>query len=281
MTFEAGFEVRPLTPVIGAEIFGLDLRAPLDRDTVAALRQVWLDRGVLFFRDQRISPEEQLRFARAFGEVKIAVFENKSTEIPGFTVIDQSKPKGSGTDRWHADSTFMDEPPMGAILRAEKIPACGGDTLWASMAAAYDALDVDLRARLDGLFAEHSGKKVMALVAKLDNAYARETQVSPPVVHPVVRVHPETGRKVLFVSDNWVDRILGLSERESDELLHLLYEHVKSPELQCRFRWEPNSIAFWDNRSTQHYAVADYQERRVMHRVMLAGDVPYGPTARD
>jgi len=270
-------DVRPLTPTIGAEIFGVDLRVELDDGTVAALRRALLDHGVIFFREQRLSPEQHLRFARYFGEVKIPVFENKSSETPGFTVIDQSSPKGSGTDVWHADSTFMAEPPLGAILRAEHVPAVGGDTLWASMTAAYEALDAALRERLDGLVAEHSARRVMALVQKLDNAYARETQVAPAVLHPAVRVHPETGRKLLFVSPNWVDRIVGLPEAESEALLHFLYEHVKSPELQCRFRWQRDSVAFWDNRATQHYAVPDYRERRVMHRVMLAGDVPFGP----
>lgn len=270
-------DIRPLTPAVGAEIFGVDLRIELDDATIAALRRALLDHGVIFFRDQALSPEQHVRFARRFGEVKIPVFENKSSETPGFTVIDQSSPKGSGTDVWHADSTFMAEPPLGAILRAEHVPACGGDTLWASMVAAYDALDADLRERLDGLVAEHSARRVMALVEKLDNAYARETKIAPPVLHPVVRVHPETGRKLLFVSPNWVDRIVGLPEEESEALLRFLYEHVKSPELQCRFRWQRNSVAFWDNRSTQHYAVPDYRERRVMHRVMLAGDLPFGP----
>lgn len=270
-------DVRPLTPTIGAEIFGVDLRVDLDATTVAALRRAWLEHGVLFFRDQAIAPEDQLRFARRFGEIQLPVFENKSTETPGLTVVDQSNPKGSGTDVWHADSTFMQAPPMGAILRAVQIPACGGDTLWADMAAAYDALDPDLRARLDGLSAEHSATRVMALVERLDNAYARDGRVAPPVVHPIVRVHPETKRRLLFVSPNWVDRIVGLPEAESESLLRRLYEHVKQPELQCRFRWRRDSIAFWDNRRTQHYAVADYRERRVMHRVMLAGDVPFGP----
>jgi len=273
-------DVRPLTPAIGAEIHGLDLRRDLDAATVAAIREALLDHGVVFFRDQPLSPEEHLRFARRFGEVKIPVFDNTSSETPGFTVIDVSKPRNSGTDAWHADSTFMKEPPMGAILRAEKLPACGGDTLWASMSAAYDALDASLRARLDGMVAEHSTKKVMALMKTLDNAYARETKVEPPALHPVVRVHPETGRKGIYVSGNWVDRIVGLPDSESEDLLHFLYEHVKSPEFQCRFRWQRDSIAFWDNRATQHYAVADYHEQRVMHRVMLAGDVPFGPGAR-
>lgn len=274
-------DIRPLTPAIGAELSGVDLRSELDRPTIAAIRRAWLDHGVIFFRDQALEPEEQLRFARCFGEVQLPVFENRSTATPGLTVVDQSDPKGSGTDVWHADSTFMKAPPMGAILRAVRVPDCGGDTLWADMAAAYDALEPDLRARLDGLSAEHSAARVMALVERLDNAYARDTRLAPAVVHPVVRVHPETKRKLLFVSPNWVDRIVGLPAAESEALLRFLYEHVKQPEFQCRFRWRPDSIAFWDNRRTQHYAVPDYRERRIMHRVMLAGDVPYGPQPCD
>ena len=269
-------DIRPLTPTIGAEIFGVDLCGELDACTVLALRQALLDHCVIFFRDQALTAEQHVRFARYFGEVKIPVFDNKSSEVPGFTVIDQSQPKGSGTDVWHADSTFMDEPPLGAILRAERIPECGGDTLWANMYAAYDALDDVLRMRLDAMQAEHSMAKVMALVSKLDNAYSREQDIAPQAIHPVVRVHPETGRKLLNVSSNWVDRMVGLPHDESEELLRFLYEHVKSPEFHCRFRWRRDSVAFWDNRCTQHYVVPDYRERRVMHRVMLAGDRPVG-----
>jgi taurine dioxygenase len=270
--------VHPLTPAIGAEIRGVDLRGRLDDDTIGAIRRALLDHLVVFFRDQDISPDQQVDFAERFGEVQLPVFENKSSDRPGLTVVDQTSPKGSGTDVWHADSTFMVEPPMGAVLRSVQVPAVGGDTCFASMYAAYDALSTSMKQQLDGLTAVHSTARVMALVRRSSNAYAAAGAAEiPPAVHPVIRVHPETGRKLINVSFNWVERIVELGAGESDALLRFLYEHAKAPEFQCRFHWEPNSIAFWDNRACQHYAVADYNERRVMHRVMLKGDAPFGP----
>jgi taurine dioxygenase len=270
-----GFSVRPLTSAVGAEIHGVDLTAPLDADTVAGVRRALLDHLVVFFREQPMTAEQHLMFASLFGPVQLPLFENKATERPGYTVIEQTSPQGSGTDVWHADSTFMVEPPLGAVLRAVTLPSVGGDTCFASMAAAYERLSPSLQRYLDTLDAVHSVAKVMALVARLPNAEARgDAAAVAEVVHPVVRVHPESGRRALFVSSNWVDRIVGLAPDESDALLELLYATVHAPEVQCRFRWEPDSVAFWDNRITQHYAVADYCEPRVMARVMVAGDVP-------
>jgi taurine dioxygenase len=278
MATRADLSVRPLTTAIGAEIHGVDLRDDLDDETIDAIRQVLLDHCVVFFRDQDVTDEQQVRFAKRFSTVQHVVFDNTSSEQPDLTVIDISQPKGSGTDSWHAESTFMAAPPFGAVLRAVHVPPVGGDTCFASMYAAYDALSPSLRQQLDGLTAVHSAAKVMALVRRLQNATVRgDADEIPTVVHPVVRVHPETGRKLLYVSSKWVERIVELDEAESAALLAFLYEHVKSPEFQCRFRWGVGSIAMWDNRACQHYAVADYSERRVMHRVLLAGDVPYGP----
>jgi taurine dioxygenase len=271
-------DVRPLTGAIGAEIFGVDLGADLDDTTIAAIRRALLDHCVVFFRDQDITDDEQVRFAKRFSGVQRAVFGNTSDVAPDLTVIDMLTPKGSGTDVWHADSTFMPAPPFGAVLRAVQIPQVGGDTCFASMYAAYDALSPSMQQQLDGLTAVHSTAHVMELVRRLDNAKVPTNDADLPThVHPVVRVHPETGRKLLFVSPNWVERIVELQDAESASLLAFLYEHVKSPEFQCRFRWQVHSVAFWDNRACQHYAVADYDERRVMHRVLLAGDVPSGP----
>jgi len=270
--------VRPLSGAIGAEISGVDLGADLDDHTVAAIRRALLEHCVVFFRDQDITDDQQVRFATRFSTVQRAVFGNTSDVEPDLTVIDMLSPKGSGTDVWHADSTFMPAPPFGAVLRAVQIPAVGGDTCFSSMYAAYEALSPSIRTQLDGLTAVHSAAHVMALVRRLDNAKVPASPGALPAqVHPVVRVHPETGRKLLFVSPNWVERIVELEDAESASLLAFLYEHVKSPDFQCRFRWEVGSVAFWDNRACQHYAVADYDERRVMHRVLLAGDVPYGP----
>jgi len=265
--------------VVGAEVEGVDLGAALDEGTLAAIRQALRDHLVLFFRDQDISPAEQLRFSEYFGPVMLGLIDTQSTEAPGVTVLDQVAPKGQYTDRWHTDHTFVPEPPMGSILRAVQVPELGGDTCFASMYAAYDALSARMQAFLDGLTAVHSTEIVSRGIAGLDRVYRRDAQAErPPVVHPVVRIHPETGRKVLYVCGNFTTRIVELEESESTAVLGYLFEHIKSPELQCRFRWKPNSVAFWDNRSAQHCAIPDYQEHRVMYRTMIAGDRPYGPS---
>jgi taurine dioxygenase len=271
--------VHPLTAVVGAEVEGIDLGAELDEATVEAIRQALRDHLVLFFRDQDITPAQQLRFSQYFGPVMLPLIDTQSTEAPGVTVLDQIAPKGQYTDRWHTDHTFVPEPPLGSILRAVKVPEIGGDTCFASMYAAYEALSPRMQAFLDGLTAVHSTEIVSRGIAGLDRVYRRDAQGErPPVVHPVVRIHPETGRKLLYVTGNFTTRIVELEETESAAVLGYLFEHTKSPEFQCRFRWRPNSVAFWDNRSAQHCAIPDYQERRVMYRTMIAGDRPFGPS---
>ena len=256
-------DVRPLTSAVGAEIAGVDLR-DLDDATVAAIRAVWLDRGVVFFRDQSLTPKEQLALAERFGEVvPPPVDSGVEQPEPGVLVLDQIAPVGGGTDRWHADSTFLPNPPMGAILHAVELPSVGGDTLFAGMAAAYESLSEPLRGMLEKLTAVHSSRTVDEIMGV--------ERVPQWTVHPVVRMHPETGRKTLFVNGNWTTRIRELSLDESDHVLALLFEHVKSPIHQCRFSWTPGAVAFWDNRAVQHFASPDYDERRLMHRVLLAG----------
>ena len=267
-------QVTPLTAAIGGEVSGVDLRTPLDDDTVGALRAALLDRLVLFFRDQPLSDDEHLAFAQRFGPLSVPPLATKYQDRPTVTVLDQVSPKGEGADEWHSDNTFMDRPPMGSILRAVRLPAVGGDTCFASMYAAYEALSPPLRALVDQLTALHDVTKPMrkAIAAGHTNLTLREMQERwPPIEHPVVVTHPETGRKGLFVNRNSTTSIVGLSERENDALLPFLLDHARSPEFQCRFHWEPDSIAFWDNRCVQHYAVADYVERRVMHRVTIDG----------
>ena len=269
-------DIRPVTAAIGAEVAGVDLRDELDADTVAAIRRALLDHLVLFFRDQAMTPADQLRFARCFGEVMLPLIDTASTEEPGVTVLDQVAPRGYGTDRWHCDSTFAETPPLGAILRAVELPPVGGDTLWASMYSAYETLSSPLRDLLDGLTALHSTAIVNELMRGLPNVVHREGG-DDEFVHPVVRVHPETGRKLQFVNGNFTTRIVELTAAESRALLDLLFAHLASPEHHCRFRWTPGAVAFWDNRAVQHFAVPDYGERRVMHRVLLQGDRPVGP----
>jgi taurine dioxygenase len=276
-------EIEPLTPTIGAEVRGLDLRRPLPPETVAAVRRALLDHLVLFFRDQPLTIDEHVRFATSFGDVDLPPFKSPGADRPELTILDQTDPKGQGADSWHADYTHREQPPMASVLRAVQLPAGGGgDTCFASMYAAYEDLSPAMRDFLDGLHA------VNTLQMMAERARERTPDVSliedatagyPSFVHPVVRVHPETGRRLLNVNANWTSRIAELSETESRALLDMLLQHLRSPDYHCRFRWRPHSIAFWDNRAVQHFAVADYRERRVMHRITLAGDRPRGPGA--
>jgi taurine dioxygenase len=274
----SGISVRKITPAIGAEVSGIDLSRGLDSHGAAAIRQALLDHEVLFFRDQPMDTDQQLRFARAFGEIDLPLFRTTSSSRPEVLVLDQVAPRGEGADSWHADNTYMEAPPMASILQALHLPSVGGDTCWASMTAAYDALSSTMQSFLDGLTAVHSLELMAERTKHVTNASLREKVGDwPPMVHPVVRVHPETGRRLLNVNANWTSHIAELSRRESDALLELLYRHLQAPDFQVRFHWEVGSVAFWDNRSVQHYAVPDYTERRVMQRVTLAGDRPFGP----
>jgi taurine dioxygenase len=270
--------VRQSTSVIGAEVRRVDLSSPLSEEAVAALRRLLLAHKVLFFRDQTMTEEDQVRFARSFGEIDIPLFRTTSSGSPEILVLDQLAPKGEGADSWHADNTYMAAPPMASILMALRLPKVGGDTCFASMQAAYEALSPAVQRLLDDLHAEHSLAIMAERTRHVGNASLREEVAKwPPVVHPVVRVHPETGVKMLNVNANWTSHIVELNRPESDALLQFLYRHLQSPEFQVRFRWAKGSVAMWDNRAVQHYAVPDYDERRVMRRVTVAGDRPFGP----
>jgi taurine dioxygenase len=267
-------ELRPLTAAIGAEVSGVSLANPLDDETIRCIRLALLDHLVLFFRDQELTDEQHLDFALRFGPLSVSPLVTKYQDSPKVTVLDQVNPKGEGADEWHSDNTFMPTPPMGSILRAVRLPPVGGDTCFANMYAAYEALSPALRSLVDGLRAVHDITKPMrkAIAAGHTGLDLAEMQDRwPPTEHPVVVMHPETGRRGLFVNRNSTTHIVGLTERENDLLLPFLLDHVRSPEFQCRFHWEPGSIAFWDNRCVQHYAVADYVERRVMRRVTIDG----------
>jgi taurine dioxygenase len=270
--------VERMTAAIGAEISGVDLGTPLSAGEIEAIESALLEHLVLFFRGQDITPEQQVAFAKQFGTISVPPFAPKYGKSPEYIVLDQVTPKGEGADNWHSDNTFMAEPPLGSILKAALLPEVGGDTCFASTYAAFDALSAPLQQMLCGLSAEHDLTKPLqkAIAAGHSEANLAELQAQwPPVSHPVVRTHPVTGRKALFVNGNSTTRILGLSERENDLLLPFLNDHVRAPEFQCRFHWDEHSIAFWDNRSVQHFAVPDYTERRVMHRVTLTGDKPF------
>jgi taurine dioxygenase len=274
----SSLRIRPLTVAIGAVLTGLDLRRPLSPAQQADIRAALRQYLVIFVPGQDIELADQVRFSGYFGELVMAKGQRVTDDVPGINMLDQVAPVGQGADDWHSDHMFLPEPPMATTLRSVIVPDVGGDTCFASMYAAYDALSPRVQHLLDGLSAYNSAAPVVARV-KDKGIYANdiERDMHPPVVHPCVRIHPETGRKALFVCGNYTTRIVELSERESHGLLDLLFDHIKSPHFHCRYRWEPNTLALWDNRAVQHCAIPDYQERRVMYRTMIAGTRPFGP----
>lgn len=274
-----GLQIQPLTAAIGAEIYGIDLANDLDEAKVAEIREALLEHLVLVFREQKLSPESHIAMARHFGAIKRPPVATSHGGPPEINVIDQTEPRGEGADAWHADNTYTEKPPMGSLLRVLKLPSVGGDTAFASMYAAYDALSPGLRELCDGLMAVHDVTRSLSKAIARGHSDANLSEIQarlPPVVHPVVIVHPETGRRALFVNVNSTVRIVGLSEAESNMLLRFLFEHTKSPEFQVRVKWDESSLVFLDNRCTQHYAVPDYHERRILHRVAVEGTRPVG-----
>jgi taurine dioxygenase len=275
----APFAVHPLTPAIGAEIAGINLRDEQSDATIAALRQALLDHRVLFFRDQPISAEQHIAFARRFGPLEIHPATPQDQPNPEILRIAYG-PKARGRENsWHSDVTWRAEPSLGSILRAVELPEVGGDTLFASMDAAYDALSPAMQQWVCTLTAVHDISRVFAdrLKTERDELLAKY----PLQEHPVVRTHPETGRRTLYVNTAFTSHIKGLTRNESDWLLDHLYALAALPEHQCRFRWTPGAIAFWDNRACQHYAASDYFPAvRVMERVTIAGDRPFFDSAR-
>jgi taurine dioxygenase len=273
----SGFEVRPITPAIGAEIHGVDLSKPLSQETFEAVEKALLDHMVLIFRGQDITPEQQLDFGRRFGEVYCPAMSAFPPEHPDIMLLDTTTPKGAGADNWHYDATFMAEPPLGAILRPLQLPSSGGDTCFANMAMAYEALSPTLRSMLAGMKAVHDLTPQLRISLERGispDDFETLTRKWPPVEHPVVRTHPVTGRKALFLNRNTGSRLEDLTERENELLLPFLLDHTRSPEFQCRVHWELDCVGMWDNRTVQHCGVPDFSERRIMHRVTIAGDRP-------
>jgi taurine dioxygenase len=277
MRNSTSLEVVPTGPVVGAEIRGLDLSAPLEAAEVETIRRTLFDRGVVFLRDQRITPEQHIAFAERFAPININRF---FTPVPGHPQIaevrkepQQTKNIGGG---WHTDHSYDQVPAMGSILLARELPEQGGDTLFASMYAAWDALSDGLKATLRSLRAVHSSRHVFG---RTDRPEQKDGRLGNPelatqdAVHPVALRHPGSGRTALYVNPAFTLRFEGWTEEESRPLLDYLYRHAARPEFQTRFAWAPGSIAFWDNRATWHYAANDYQgERRLMHRITLEGE---------
>ncbi len=267
--------VEPMTATIGAEVRGVDLATELDPETVAAIRAALLEWKVVFFRDQHaLDRERHVAFGRAFGELEVHPLTPKDQEQPEIFVL----PAG-GTHKapgqWHSDVTWRPEPSLGSILRAVELPPVGGDTLWADMGAAYDLLDDATKAEIDPLVALHDFTRAFGF-GQPDDVRARMREKYPTVEHPVVRTHPETGRKTLYVNASFTCGIKGMEQADAGRLLARLERQASVPDVQCRFRWAPGSVAFWDNRATQHVVSNDFlPARRVMERVTVVGDRPY------
>ncbi|MFN3857922.1 MAG: TauD/TfdA dioxygenase family protein [Caulobacter sp.] len=271
--------LTPLTPTIGVEVDGVDLSRPLSAAEVKALRQALLDWKVLFFRDQEIDTDQHLAFARCFGELEVHPFAPQKPGYPEVLAITHDRESRGRENTWHSDVTWRLEPSLGSVLRALEIPPVGGDTLFADMYAAYDGLSEAVKAKIEGRTAMHDfahfrlGLKKRGKTEAEIEAFNRQY---PMAEHPVVRTHPETGRKAIYVNAAFTQYIVGMDRDESDALLAHLYAQAAIPEYQCRFRWEPGSIAFWDNRASQHYAASDYWPAvRRMERVTIVGDRPF------
>ncbi len=274
----ASLTVSPRSPIIGADIHGVDLSAELDDGVIAAIRSALLKHNVIFFHGQSLTPARQTALARRFGEVlhhPARGFYPESDD--GLIVMDQipdetfriNGKKVIGSN-WHMDNLFMETPPLGTILYAERVPDSGGDTCFASLGAAYDSFSPAFRSWLDGLTALNS-------LAGFQTGGTAEVDGPHASVHPVVRVDPETGRRMFNVSSNWTQQICELDPIESKAVLDLIYQRIATrPDFQCRFKWREGSVAFWDNRAVHHYAVGDYTSQRTMHRVMIAGERPRG-----
>ncbi|MEY9964245.1 alpha-ketoglutarate-dependent taurine dioxygenase [Streptacidiphilus sp. MAP12-16] len=264
-------DVLPLTPHIGAEITGVDLSKPIGEDLAGELRQALLEWKVVFFRDQHdFGPDHHLALAAVWGEPEANPFFPKA-ETPGVSRLAKDAMAIGNENIWHSDHSFMAAPALGSVLRAVEVPPAGGDTMWADMAVAYDNLSDEMKARIEGLTAEHDWVPTWG-------SFMTEEQIAglrknlPAVQHPVVVRHPQSGRKVLYVNEPFTTQIVGLSDAESQELLSELVLQARIPEFQVRFRWQPDSVAIWDNIAVQHYAINDYYpQRRVMERIAIAG----------
>ncbi len=264
-------EVEPLTPRIGAIVHGVDLTRPLSDEMFSEIYDAWMDHLVLFFRDQPMTPEQHLEFGKRFGELHIHPAAPYAHGNPALMKIhtDKDSHRNNG-EGWHSDVSADEEPPMASILHIHQTPSRGGDTLWANMYAAYEALSDPIKELLGRMTAVHAADYAGFYG---DHKPQRE---SPRAEHPVIRSHPVTKKKALFVNRGFTRRINGITRQESDALLGMLFEHVKNPNFHCRFRWASNSVALWDNRCTQHMAVWDYYpETRSGIRVTIKGDRPF------
>jgi taurine dioxygenase len=288
MTTYETIELRPLAGAIGAEVGGVDLARPLAPRQFAEIRRAFLEHLVIFFHDQHLTPEQHTEFTARFGALSRMPYVKALDRYPDIIAVlkeaDERQISVFG-GAWHSDFSFLDEPPLGSVLYALDVPSHGGDTLWTNMYAAYDALSDGLKRLLDGRVALHSGSVYGVDGIPRDLRTSRSIAISrdnPEADiergHPVIRIHPETGRKALFVNPIYTTRFEGMTKAESKPLLDFLYAHATRPEFTCRFHWRKHALALWDNRCAMHYAINDYDgQRRLMHRTTIAGDRPVGP----
>ena len=273
------FTVKPIAGALGAELHGVDLTTELTDEVLAEIKRLLVEHQVIFFRDQDISPAQHKKLAESFGPLQTHPAYGTVEGFPEITILESTPEEQTKIEAWHTDMTFRKHPPLGAVLRSKIIPPKGGDTLWSSMTAAYDALSPAMQTFLSGLTAVHDfsyGFKESIAEPGGRERLAKAIADNPPVEHPVIRTHPESGKKVLFVNSLFTTHIVGLPQAESDAILKFLYELVVTPELTCRFQWQPNSIAIWDNRSTQHKPINDYfPAHRRLERITIDGDKPY------
>jgi taurine dioxygenase len=277
--FKAGtLEFTPLTPIIGVEVSGIDLRHPLEAAVLRELREALLDWKVLFFRGQAIDTDQHLAFARNFGELEVHPFAPHKPGYPEILALTHDRDHPGRENTWHSDVTWREVPSLGSILRAVELPAVGGDTLFADMAAAYRGLPDEMKEKIDGKLAVHDFghfRTGLRRAGKSEEEIEAFNKAYPKVEHPIVRAHPETGAKAIYVNAAFTQHIVGMEKAESDALLAGLYARAAIPEYQCRFRWSPGALAFWDNRASQHYAASDYWPAvRRMERATIIGDRP-------
>lgn len=275
------FQLEVLSPAIGALVRGVNLAEPASDDLIGEIRSALLAHKVIFFEGQDFTPGQQRDFAARFGDLHVHPLYDRNDAHPEIMIIDNHVDNPTDNNFWHTDVTFIETPPMGSILAARTLPPTGGDTMWASMSAAYDALSPPMQRFLEGLEAVHDFAYAFTAQGLAGSQAGREryekaVAENPPVAHPVIRRHPETGQLGIFVNSVFTRRIKGLRREESQALMSFLNAHVQKPEFVVRWRWRPGDVAFWDNRNTQHRAVDDFlPHRRIMTRATVLGDRPY------
>lgn len=280
MTRSNVLQIEPLSPAIGAVLRGVNLAETASDDLIGDIRAALLKHQVIFFEGQDFTPTQQRDFAARFGDLHVHPLYDRDEGHPEIMIIDNHVDNPTDNNFWHTDVTFIDTPPMGSILAARQLPPVGGDTMWASMTAAYNALSKPMQKFLQGLEAVHDFSFAFTADGLAGSQAGREkyekaVAANPPVIHPVIRTHPETGEPGIFVNSVFTRRIKGLRREESRALMAFLNNHIQQPEFVVRWRWRPGDVAFWDNRNTQHRAVDDFlPHRRIMTRATVLGDRP-------